>query len=56
VRRQGHGARGLGDLCRRLLERAPAVCLFVRSENHAAIRLYETIGMQHVLDYRSVLL
>jgi hypothetical protein len=56
VRRQGYGARGLGDLCRRLLERAPAVCLFVRSENHAAIRLYETIGMQHVLDYRSVLL
>jgi RimJ/RimL family protein N-acetyltransferase len=56
VRGQGHGARGLRDLCRRLLERVPAVCLFVRSENHAAIRLYETIGMQHVLDYRSVLL
>ena len=56
ARRQGNGARGLRDLCRRLLGRVPAVCLFVRSENHAAIRLYETIGMRHVLDYRSVLL
>ena len=34
----------------------PAVCLFVRAENDAAIRLYETVGMRHVLDYRSVLL
>ncbi len=56
VRRQGYGARGLRDLCRRLLERVPTVCLFVRAENVAAIRLYETIGMEHVLDYRSVLL
>ena len=56
ARRQGYGARGMRDLCRLLLERVPAVCLFVRSENHAAIRLYETVGMEHVLDYRSVLL
>jgi predicted GNAT family acetyltransferase len=34
----------------------PVVCLFVRSENGAAIRLYEAIGMEHVLDYRSILL
>jgi predicted GNAT family acetyltransferase len=39
-----------------LLERVPTVCLFVRAENEAAIRLYETIGMEHVLDYRSILL
>jgi len=56
VRQQGNGARGLSDLCRLLLERVPIVCLFVRSENEAAIRLYETIGMAHVLDYRSILL
>ena len=56
AREQGNGARGLRDLCRQLLERVPAVCLFVRAENVAAIRLYETIGMQHVLDYRSVLI
>lgn len=56
ARRHGNGARGLSDLCRVLLERVPSVCLFVRAENEPAIRLYETIGMKHVLDYRSVLL
>jgi GNAT superfamily N-acetyltransferase len=55
VRRHGYGARGLQDLCRLLLERAPTVCLFVRAENRPAIRLYEAIGMEHVLDYRSLL-
>jgi hypothetical protein len=55
VRRRGYGARGLADLCRLLLERVPIVCLFVRAENDPAIRLYETIGMRHVLDYRSLL-
>lgn len=56
VRRRGYGARGLSQLCRLLLRKVPAVCLFVRAENIAAIRLYETIGMEHVLDYRSLLL
>ena len=55
VRRRGYGARGLADLCRLLLERVPTVCLFVRAENEPAIRLYEAIGMEHVLDYRSLL-
>jgi hypothetical protein len=56
ARRQGNGARGLRDLCRLLLVRVPVVCLFVRRENAPAIHLYEAIGMQHRLDYRSVLL
>jgi RimJ/RimL family protein N-acetyltransferase len=56
VRERGYGGRGLRDLCRLLLEHVPVVCLFVRAENAPAIRLYETIGMEHVLDYRSVLL
>jgi GNAT superfamily N-acetyltransferase len=56
ARRRGYGGRGLPDLCRLLLERVPAVCLFVRADNGPAIRLYETIGMRHVLDYRSVLI
>jgi ribosomal protein S18 acetylase RimI-like enzyme len=55
ARRRGYGARGLADLCRLLLERVPTVCLFVRAENEPAIRLYEAIGMDHVLDYRSLL-
>ena len=55
VRRQGFGGRGLRDLCRLLLERAPTVCLFVRADNAPAIGLYEAIGMEHTLDYRSLL-
>jgi uncharacterized protein len=55
ARGQGYGQRGLRDLVRLLLERVPRVCLFVRADNPAAIRLYETIGMQHVGNYRSVL-
>ena len=52
----GVAGRALRDLIRRLLEGTPAVCLFVRAENGPAIALYESVGMQHVLDYRSVLL
>jgi uncharacterized protein len=55
ARRQGNAARALRDLIRLLLERAPAVCLFVRAENLPAIRLYEAVGMRRVLAYRSVL-
>jgi ribosomal protein S18 acetylase RimI-like enzyme len=56
ARRRGYAARGMADLFRVLLERVPAVCLFVRADNVPAIRLYEAIGMRHVLDYRSILL
>ena len=51
----GYGARGLRDLCRLLLERTPNVTLFVRTENAPAIALYEAIGMQKALEYRSIL-
>jgi predicted GNAT family acetyltransferase len=43
------------DLCRSLLQRVPTVCLFVRRENEAAIRVYEAIGMRRTITYRSVL-
>jgi ribosomal protein S18 acetylase RimI-like enzyme len=56
ARGNGYGSRGLRDLIRLLLEEVPVVCLFVRTDNLPAIRLYESIGMEHVLDYRSVLL
>jgi predicted GNAT family acetyltransferase len=56
ARRQGFAARALRDLIRLLLAGTPTVCLFVRAENLTAIRLYESVGMHHVLDYRSVLL
>ncbi len=55
ARRHGNAARALRDLILLLLARVPAVCLFVRAENLPAIRLYEAVGMRHVLEYRSVL-
>ena len=56
ARRQGFATRALRDLVRLLLERTPAVTLFVRRDNVSAIRLYETIEMRPVLSYRSILL
>jgi ribosomal protein S18 acetylase RimI-like enzyme len=55
ARRRGYASRGLRDLCRLLLEQAPVVTLFVRSENAPAIALYEAIGMRRTSTYRSVL-
>ena len=55
ARGRGYATRGLADLCRLLLESVPVVTLFVRSENDAAIGLYEKVGMRKVLEYRSVL-
>ena len=54
ARRQGHGKRGLSDLCRLLLEEVPTVCLFVRPENAPALRLYDSVGMSRELTYRSL--
>jgi RimJ/RimL family protein N-acetyltransferase len=56
ARGSGNASRGLRDLIRLLLSRVPRVCLFVRADNQPAIALYEAVGMEHVLDYRSVLL
>jgi RimJ/RimL family protein N-acetyltransferase len=55
ARGKGYGARGLRDLCRLLLETTPAVTLFVRTDNTAAIALYASIGMRRALSYRSIL-
>ena len=54
MRNRGNGQRGMRDLCRLLLERVPAVCLFVRAENAVAIRVYERIGMRQTISYRSL--
>ena len=56
ARRHGYAQRALRDLVRFLLERVPTVCLFSRADNHAAIRLYESIGMRRTITYRSILL
>jgi uncharacterized protein len=55
LRDRGYAKRAMRDLCRRLLERVPAVCLFVRPENDAAIRVYDGIGMHRTIEYRSLI-
>lgn len=55
ARGNGYGSRGMRDLCRLLLRETPIVTLFVRSENAVAIGLYESIGMELVSHYRSIL-
>jgi ribosomal protein S18 acetylase RimI-like enzyme len=55
VRNRKNAQRGMRDLVRLLLEHVPRVCLFVRSENAAAIRVYEAIGMIQINTYRSLL-
>jgi uncharacterized protein len=55
ARNRGYGQRGLADLIRLLLDRVPRVCLFVRADNPAAIRLYERVGMERAGSYRSLL-
>jgi ribosomal protein S18 acetylase RimI-like enzyme len=55
ARGRGCGGRGMRDLVRLLLRTTPVVTLFVRSENEAAIATYASIGMEQVLEYRSIL-
>jgi predicted GNAT family acetyltransferase len=54
-RNKGYAKRGMRDLCRMLLARVPTVCLFVRPENAAAIKVYEGIGMSRHGSCRSLI-
>ena len=54
ARGRGYAQRGMRDLCRLLLARAPAVCLFARPENAPALRVYDAIGMRRTGAYRSL--
>ena len=55
VRNRKHAQRALRDLIRLLLESVPTVCLFVRPENTAAIRVYENVRMRREGSYRSLI-
>jgi GNAT superfamily N-acetyltransferase len=54
-RNRKYGQRGMRDLIRLLLRKVPTVCLFVRSENAPAIRVYEAVGMRREGSYRSLI-
>src|SRR3990172_298278 len=55
LRSRGYAKSALADLLRLLFERTPTVCLFVRPENKLAIHLYESLGMQRTIEYRSLI-
>jgi hypothetical protein len=55
ARKRGNAQRAMRDLCRLLLQSVPVVCLFVRPENSAALRVYEAIGMRRTISYRSLI-
>jgi uncharacterized protein len=55
LRNRGYAQRAMRDLCRLLLTGVASVCLFVRPENAAAIRVYDGIGMRRTIAYRSLI-
>ena len=55
LRGRGYATAALADLCADLLRRVPAVCLFARSDNTPALRLYDRIGMRRTITYRSLI-
>lgn len=53
-RNRGAARRGLGELCRRLLEGSRTVTLFVNDFNAPAIAVYERLGFRNRAAWRSV--
>ena len=53
-RGQGYATRGVSELCRRLLERSRAVCLFVNDFNAPALAVYRRIGFRERSAWRSL--
>ena len=55
LRGRGYAREAMADLCALLLEQGPTVCLFARSDNLPALRLYEAVGMRRTITYRSLI-
>ena len=53
-RNRGFATRGLAELCRRLLERSRAVCLFVNQNNAPALAVYRRLGFRDLAAWRSL--
>ena len=54
LRTSGIAQRAMVDMCRRLFLDVPVVSLYVHGANTPAIRLYESIGFEHVGLVRAV--
>jgi ribosomal protein S18 acetylase RimI-like enzyme len=55
LRGRGYARSAMADLCALLLEQGPMVCLFARSDNVPALRLYDAVGMRRTITYRSLI-
>lgn len=55
-RGRGYARRGLGAFCRAALDLAPTLCLFVNDFNVGALKLYEGLGFEPVMEYRAIFL
>ena len=53
-RRHGFAARGLSEVCCRLLREIPRLCLYVNDFNRPAIGLYERLGFYPTSEYQSI--
>jgi ribosomal protein S18 acetylase RimI-like enzyme len=55
LRGRGFARAALADLIAILLARVPTVCLFARPDNTPALRLYDAVGMNRTITYRSLI-
>lgn len=53
-RRHGFAARGLSEVCCRLLREIPRLCLYVNDFNRPALELYERLGFYRTSEYQSI--
>lgn len=53
-RNRGLATRCLAEMCRRCFESSESIVLRVQKRNLSAVRVYEKVGFNHFLDYRSI--
>jgi predicted GNAT family acetyltransferase len=56
MRGYGHAPRGMSEICNRLLDEHPTLCLYVNDFNTAATALYERLGFARVGEFQSIFL
>lgn len=56
LRGQGHGIRGMSELCGWLLETVDTISLYVNEDNQRALNLYDKLGFQRLEPFKTVFL